>query len=135
MRTCLLSTAVVALMATLAQGTASADSGATLIRNVRVFDGERSLGKRTVLIDQGKVVSTDFKGATPAATRILDGEGKTLIPGLIDSHVHAFQALDMPLLFGVTTQLDMFMPVGAAKALKARMLAGTNTDKADLYTA
>lgn len=109
--------------------------GATVIRNVRLFDGEHSFAARTVLIDHGRIVDVDYHGPAPAGARQVDGSGKTLLPGLIDSHVHAYQDLDLPLLLGVTTQLDMFMPPEGAKATKARMAAGTNTDAADLFTA
>lgn len=40
---------------------------------------------------------------------VVDGRGKTLLPGLIDSHTHAqLPSLEHALLFGVTTELDMF---------------------------
>jgi imidazolonepropionase-like amidohydrolase len=109
--------------------------GATVIQNVRMFDGERAFAGRTVLIDHGEIMDVDYHGPAPAGARVVDGRGKTLLPGLIDSHVHAYQDLDLPLLFGVTTQLDMFVPPDMAKATKARMAAGTNTAAADLYTA
>jgi imidazolonepropionase-like amidohydrolase len=112
-----------------------ADSGVTLIRNVRVFDGERGLGARTVLLDHGRIANIDYRGPTPSDARVVEGTGKTLLPGLIDSHVHAFHALEMPLLFGVTTQLDMFTPIESLRDIRARMAAGTNTDKADVFTA
>ncbi len=109
--------------------------GATLIENVRLFDGQKTFNARSVLIDHGKIIDIDFHGPAPSGARTVDGRGKTLLPGLIDSHVHAYQDLDLPLLLGVTTQLDMFMLPEAAKATKARMAAGTNWDAADLFTA
>jgi dihydroorotase-like cyclic amidohydrolase len=41
---------------------------------------------------------------------VVDGVGATLLPGLIDSHVHAMRAANLTraLAFGVTTELDMF---------------------------
>jgi imidazolonepropionase-like amidohydrolase len=45
----------------------------------------------------------------PSDAAIVDGRGKTLMPGLIDSHTHAQPpALEHAILFGVTTELDMF---------------------------
>ncbi len=42
-------------------------------------------------------------------SRSSTGGGKTLLPGLIDSHTHAqLPSLEHALLFGVTTELDMF---------------------------
>lgn len=110
-------------------------NGPTVIEHVRLFDGERSYADRTVLIDRGLIIDADYHGEAPKAARRIDGRGKTLIPGLIDSHVHAYQDLDLPLLFGVTTQLDMFMPPDGAKETKAKMASGANRDAADLFTA
>jgi imidazolonepropionase-like amidohydrolase len=65
---------------------------------------------------------------------VVDGTGKTLLPGLIDSHVHAFQGQDDALLFGVTTQLDMFSAPVSTRAVRARMASGTNSKAADIFT-
>jgi len=118
-----------------ARATAAAPAPTTLIRDVAVFDGARSIGRHDVLLAGGRIAAIDFKGKPAAGTVIVEGKGRTLLPGLIDSHVHAFQALDIPLLFGVTTQLDMFMDIKGARETKARMARGENTAAADLYTA
>ncbi|MCE3263087.1 MAG: amidohydrolase [Pseudoduganella sp.] len=107
----------------------------TLIRNVRVFDGETVHAGRSVLLDGGKIASADFKGAAPAGAKVVDGAGRTLMPGMIDAHVHAYRFLELPLLFGVTTQVDMFMPVAAMQAVHARMAKGENKDAADVFSA
>lgn len=107
---------------------------ATLIRNVAVFDGTRSLGRHGVLIRAGKIADVDYRGAPTADMKVVDGTGKTLLPGLIDSHVHAFQGQDDALLFGVTTQLDMFSAPVSTKAIRARMASGTNSKAADIFT-
>lgn len=106
----------------------------TLIRNVTVFDGQRTIRRQSVLIRGNRILTTDFKGKVGPSTRIVDGNGKTLLPGLIDAHVHAFQSQEDPLLFGVTTQLDMFSPPEATKAVRARMAAHDNAREADLYS-
>jgi imidazolonepropionase-like amidohydrolase len=75
----------------------------TVINNVRVFDGERVLDQRTVVIDD------DHIGIDPAGARIVDGEGGTVLPGLIDAHVHVSTRahLENALRWGVTTMLNM----------------------------
>lgn len=107
----------------------------TLIRDVTLFDGEKALGKRSVLIVDDKIANIDFRGKAKKGMVIIDGKGKMLMPGMIDAHVHAYQELDTPLLFGVTTQLDMFTPPDSNKEAKAKTKAGGNTDIADLYSA
>jgi imidazolonepropionase-like amidohydrolase len=112
-----------------------AQQGATLIKDVAVFDGEKAIGKRSVMIVGDKIANTDFKGKPTDGTVIVDGKGKMLMPGMIDAHVHAMQGLDTALLFGVTTQLDMFTPPEVNAAAKAKTKAGGNSDIADLYSA
>ncbi|TMR24386.1 amidohydrolase, partial [Nonomuraea turkmeniaca] len=76
----------------------------TLIRNVRVFDGERTVPQADVLIDGGRIAEVT---AGPVDVEV-DGAGKTLLPGLIDAHAHAWDGdLEEALKFGVTTELDM----------------------------
>ncbi len=62
----------------------------TLFTNVHVFDGvnEQRIENASVLVEGNliKAVSTDAIDA-PNAT-VIDGEGRTLMPGLIDGHAH-----------------------------------------------
>ncbi len=110
-------------------------SAATLVRDVRVFDGQQMHAKRSVLIDNGKIVSADFHGTLPAGATVVDGAGRTLLPGLIDAHTHTYQYADLPLLFGVTTTLDMFTPVPVMQAATARMKSGNNKTLPDMFSA
>jgi imidazolonepropionase-like amidohydrolase len=132
MKTNKLQTLVLALGLTLSTA-ALADSW--LIRDVQVFDGEHMTGRHNVLVDQGKIVDADFRGATPAAAHVIDGAGRTLLPGLIDAHVHAYRFLDLPLLFGVTTQVDMFTGVQLVQDMTRKMQRGENHEQADLFSA
>lgn len=110
-------------------------SASTLIQNVRVFDGNKVLTARHVLIDQGKIVDANFKGSLSPQMRVINATGKTLLPGLIDAHVHAFQDQDLSLLFGVTTQIDMFTNVPTMQEIQQRMAQGKNTQAADMIAA
>jgi imidazolonepropionase-like amidohydrolase len=106
-----------------------------LIKDVRVFDGERMHAGRSVLIEDGKIVDADFRGRAPAQAKVIDGAGRTLLPGLIDAHVHAYRYLDLPLLFGVTTQIDMFTSVTVMQDVTRKMARGENHAQADLFSA
>ncbi len=78
----------------------------TAITNTRVFDGERVIKDRSVVIEGMHIRSVG--GAVPAGATIIDAKGGTLMPGLIDSHVHTdVNGLRDALKFGVTTELDM----------------------------
>lgn len=106
----------------------------TLIRNVTVFDGIQKQVGRSVLIAGSKIVDVNYRGKILPTMRIVDGRGKTLLPGLIDSHVHAYAGQDDALLFGVTTQLDMFSPPSATRAVRDRMARGDNAAMSDVFT-
>lgn len=115
--------------------TCNALAASTLIQNVRVFDGEKMQAARHVLFDDGKIIDANFKGKVQADMRLIDGRGRTLLPGLIDAHVHAFQHQELPLLFGVTTQIDMFTGVGLMQEMNKRQQQGENKHAADLIAA
>jgi imidazolonepropionase-like amidohydrolase len=104
-----------------------------VIRNVRVFDGEKLLPAADVSVENGliKAVGKNLKVAT--GTKEVDGAGDTLLPGLIDSHDHAWgDALKQALIFGVTTELDMFSDPKFDADVRRREANGQNLDAADL---
>ena len=113
----------------------AASAAPTLVQDVRVFDGERVHERRSVLFDNGLILDADFKGKAPQGARVVSGTGRTLLPGLIDAHTHAFRFFELPVLFGVTTQVDMFTEVGMLKQAKGEMAQGGNHAHADLFSA
>ena len=122
----------------LAAGVAAASNAfaaATLVRDVRVFDGHAVHERRSVLFENGVIVDADFRGAAPGGSRVVEGKGRTLLPGLIDAHTHAFRHQELPVLFGVTTQVDMFTDIKLMKQAKQEMAQGRNHRHADLFSA
>lgn len=65
-------------------------TGPTLIRNVNIFNGRDSvlMENRDVLIEEGTIKSISNSINAQNHFNIIDGAGKTLMPGLIDAHVH-----------------------------------------------
>jgi imidazolonepropionase-like amidohydrolase len=68
-------------------------SAVTLFQNVRIFDGKSSVltGPSNVLVSGNRIerISTDPIPADRSATTVLiEGGGRTLMPGLIDMHWH-----------------------------------------------
>ena len=90
----------------------------TLFTNVHVFDGvsEQRIENASVLVEGNliKVVSTDVMDA-PDAT-VIDGGGRTLMPGLIDSHTHIY----------ATGVFQTFAGLQAAKWDQIGAVAGEN---------
>ena len=61
---------------------------------------------QTVVIKGGYIQAVG--GAVPVGATVIDAHGATLMPGLIDSHVHTdMDGLHDALKFGVTTELEM----------------------------
>jgi imidazolonepropionase-like amidohydrolase len=62
-----------------------------VIDNVKVFSPPQLvLAHATVAVDDGRIVYVGSKPYDGKAVERIDGQGRTLIPGLIDSHVHLF---------------------------------------------
>lgn len=107
-----------------------------LIRGARVFDGERVHAAADVLVRAGRIAAIGSDVEPPAGARVVDGAGKTLLPGLIDAHTHAFgEALEHALAFGVTTELDMFTDHRFAAQMRRAQAEGRAGDRADLFSA
>ncbi|MGL4264221.1 MAG: amidohydrolase family protein [Afipia sp.] len=72
----------------------AAPSAVTLFQNVRIFDGKNAqLSEPSNVLVRGNQIERISTSPIPvdrsATTRIIDGGGKTLMPGLIDAHWHA----------------------------------------------
>ena len=83
----------------------------TVITKVRVFDGDRVIEDANVLIKGSYIQAVGDKipaEKAPTVQSVINGQGATLMPGLIDSHVHTdMHGLRDALMFGVTTELEM----------------------------
>lgn len=74
------------------------------ITNVHLFDGHKYHDKLTSVIIDGDKIGSDATGAIK-----IDGEGGTLMPGLIDSHTHptSIDHLHNLTRFGITSTIGM----------------------------
>jgi imidazolonepropionase-like amidohydrolase len=107
---------------------------ATTIVNAKVFDGTRSQDWTSVRFAGGLITGCSAASAAREGDAVIDAGGGTVLPGLIDAHVHLVPgALAQSLAFGVTTVLDMFSPPGLAAS--AREQAGSRPDVADVRSA
>ena len=87
-------------------------TGPVAVKNVHILapDGNGFLQGQTILMEGGMIVDIAPNLTIPASTKIIDGQGKYLIPGLIDSHVHLFKSPNDLLLYvanGVTEIREM----------------------------
>jgi len=109
-----LATGVLAVTLLTAGLTGQSDSGTFVIRNVRVFDGETVAERQTVVIGEGRITAVGSAVSAPAGALEIPGTGRTLLPGLMDAHIHlpifsltTTAALQQSLAFGVTTTVVM----------------------------
>ena len=116
---------------------AQRSSNVTAIKNVRIFDGEKIIPTGTVLVKDGKIAGCGANVVIPAGAEVIEAAGKTLLPGLIDAHVHTWSLdqLRQALVFGVTTVVDMFMDAKMMKDIKTRQAEGKARDTATLISA
>lgn len=80
------------------------------IRNVRIFDGERVISARSILVRGERIATVGEEVDLSGVAEVIDGQGQTLLPGLIDSHFHPDgpDAYRASLAFGVTTVIDLW---------------------------
>lgn len=107
-----------------------------VVQDVRLFDGERVTERATVVVREGRIAAAGPGVPAPPGLPMVDGRGRTLLPGLIDAHVHTWgNALAETLNFGVTTVLDMFSDPAPAQDLRRTRDALAPRAHADLYSA
>ena len=104
---------------------------ATTIVNAKVFDGTRSQDWTSVRFADGLITECSAASAAREGDEVIDAAGGTVLPGLIDAHVHLVPgALAQSLTFGVTTVLDMFSKPDLVTGAKEQ--AGSRPDVADV---
>ncbi len=83
-----LTLAIVGLAGT--PSTAQEENSPILFTNVHVFDGvnEQRIENANVLVVGNLIAEISTEPLAAANARIIDGSGRTLMPGLIDAHVH-----------------------------------------------
>ncbi len=87
--------------------------------NARIVDGttEEASEPMTVIVEGGTIREVSAKPKTPRTTRTIDLTGKTLMPGLIDAHVHVVASL-------VNLGLNAAQPDEIATLRAARIMEG-----------
>jgi len=124
---------VILLIGLVAQAQYKAFVGGTLINS----NGDKPIENATILINNNTIEKVGKAGKVklPDGTHVIDVNGKYLIPGLIDSHVHFFQsgglytrpdAIDLRNVFGYEQELALIqerLPYTFASYLSAGVTA------------
>lgn len=115
----------------------STTSDSFAITNVRVFDGSAVIPAATVVVLDGRIDAVGPDVAVPPGVPAIDGSGATLLPGIIDSHAHARtrQELERALVFGVTTEMDMWTLPHFAAGMRREQERNGAPYRADFFSA
>ena len=108
---------VLALIPCVANAQAATADRELLFRDVRVLDTVRgSLGAQTnVLVRGNRIVAIGDGAQASAGASVIEGRGRTLMPGLIDAHWHS--------TFTALSQAAMIAPDATPEALAATVAA------------
>lgn len=75
-----------------------------------MFDGDQVLRSRTVVVSESRIAAVTHRSAARGA-QIVEGRGRTLLPGVIDAHVHLGLVRARHVLAGgVTAARDLGWP-------------------------
>ena len=101
--------------------------GKILFTDVRVFDGVHpSLSPATNVLVQGnkivKISTAPIPVDRSGLTQIVEGNGRTLMPGLIDAHVH-LQLAGLPMMVMITADSG-YVQLVAAQTAKGMLMRG-----------
>ncbi|WP_067540118.1 metal-dependent hydrolase family protein [Nocardia crassostreae] len=93
------------------------------IVNAAIFDGESAEPvEAPVHIEGGRIVAV---GGSFEAERVIDARGRTVLPGLIDAHCHAYGiSLD---LLGLESSAPSYVALAGARRLTAALRRGFTT--------
>jgi imidazolonepropionase-like amidohydrolase len=117
------------LLAVAAAARAQADPPETLFRNVRVFDGmaDRLSAPTSVLVRGNLIAAIGPAARGSAAATIVEGGGRTLMPGLIDAHTHLSFSSLMPEQMLAPNVTPATVQAAAAAEAERMLLRGFTT--------
>jgi imidazolonepropionase-like amidohydrolase len=101
----------------------------TALRAAWLFDGTGSslIPNPTVVFDGARIRSVESSGPVPDGADVLDLEGATLLPGLIDTHVHLAFDAGADVVGALAARDDQEVVAGMAAAGHASLRAGVTT--------
>lgn len=108
----------------------SAGGAITLFQNVRIFDGRsRALSAPSNVLVKGNIIEriavAPIDVAANADAHVIAGNGRALMPGLIDAHWHAYMAATSQVL--LSTADPAYLQLLAARQAEATLLRGFTT--------
>lgn len=100
------------------------------IRQIRILDGQgRKLERGTIVIEGERIVAAGPEQAVrvPRGARRIDGRGLTVLPGLIDCHVHFCLGAEADVVAAVEQESSAVTLLKAAELARRTVQAGFTT--------
>lgn len=108
----------------------------TVITDVTLIDGTGASPRphQTIVIDNGRISRIGNAGTIPipAGAQVIDGAGKTVIPGLVMLHEHLYYTLPMDSYFNVAEMPSSFPKLYLAGGVTTMRTAGSIEPQTDL---
>jgi len=97
---------------------------AVILRNCTVFDGyaDEAVPGQDVLVEHDRIIAVSSEPIRSTTAKVVDLKGRTLLPGLIDAHVHVF-AISLAASRNETVPLTL-MTARAVPRIKAMLDRG-----------
>lgn len=98
-----------------------------LFQNAAILDGtaETALADRHVLVENGTIREVSDRPITASSARVVDLRGRTLMPGLIDCHVHVIATMAN---LGANAELpNTLVALRSAKIMREMLMRGFTT--------
>jgi imidazolonepropionase-like amidohydrolase len=108
--------AIAVAAALLASTSASAETYAIQAGRLIVDASQPARGPATVIVDNGRITRIEDGATAPAGATVVDLRGKTVMPGLIDVHVHLTHDANLPWYQRITPKYSE--PYAAVTGLK-----------------
>ena len=106
-----------------------ADPKVTMFTNVNVFDGTNKnlIKNANVVVTGNRITAVSQEPLAVASGKVIDGGGRTLIPGLIDAHWHTMYAY-LPMAQLLSSNVG-FINIAAAEGAGKTLLRGFTTTR------
>lgn len=111
---------MIAAVALLAATTAHAETYAIQAGRLIVDASQPARGPSTVIVDNGRIVRIEDGATAPAGAIVVDERNRTVMPGLIDVHVHLTQDSGRPWYLPLTPKFSE--PYAAVIGLKNALI-------------
>lgn len=119
---CLTAAAAALAAAMLATGAQAQDTTAIHAGTLIAIPGEAPRGESTIIVENGLIMAIEDGFVTPEGATVVDLSDKTVLPGLIDSHVHLLFE------FSPSVRLDQVTKTDADRALDGALFARRTLD-------